>query len=188
MPSITFVTGNDEKFTGARAVCAAAGVQLVRQPLDIDEVQSEDSEYIVRDKVQRAFDALQKPVVVSDDSWSVPGLNGFPGPYMKSVNQWFTAQNWLDLAASLKDRRIILIELLAYHDGRQTKLFRQEYTGAILTEPKGNYGSPIHKIVTMASDGGLSIAEVYDQNKQHGERQAASVWQTFAAWAHANLQ
>lgn len=176
MEPIIFATGNSEKFDIAKAVCEPLGVLLKQRALEIDEIQGEDSEVIIRDKVRKAFDLIQQPVIVSDDSWNIPGLHGFPGPYMKSMDHWLTPADFLNLTRPLIDRRIVLIQLLAYMDGKQQLLVRKEHTGALLTEARGNYGKPLQKVITMPGDNGLSIAEAYDRGTVRAERDVAAGW------------
>ena len=151
--------------------------------LDIDEIQAENSEAVIARKAHDAFAYTRQPVVVSDDSWNIPGLRGFPGPYMKSIDHWFTPQDFINLTKPLSDRRIILVQLLAYQDANIQKIFRKEYTGTLLIEPRGNYGRPLQKVVTMPGDDGLSIAEVYDQAQSvHADREVDIGWRDLATW------
>ncbi len=182
MSSVIFASGNAEKFQIAHAVCEPLGITLIQKRFDIDEIQGEDSEVIVRDKVQRAFELAKAPVIVSDDSWNIPGLNGFPGPYMKSMDHWFTPEDFLNLTRALKDRRIILTQHLAYRDNSIEKVFRKKYVGTLLTEARGAYGKPLHKIVTMPGDNGLSIAEAYDRGTVRADRDVAAGWRELVAW------
>ncbi|HVU59349.1 MAG TPA: non-canonical purine NTP pyrophosphatase [Candidatus Saccharimonadales bacterium] len=186
MHTLVFATGNDEKFEIAQAVCAPLGLPLVQRKLDIDEIQDEDSERIVRDKARKAFEQLKLPVVVSDDSWNIPGLNGFPGPYMKSIDHWFTPQDFLNLTRPLADRRIILIQLLAFQDEQGSHVIHFDHAGTLLTEARGRYGKPLQKVVTMPGDNGLSIAEAYDRGTVHAERDVATGWRELAAWLSSN--
>ncbi len=182
---ITFVTGNDEKFLVAEAACAAKGIQLARTVLDIDEIQGENPEIIALDKADKAFRALQSPVVINDDTWEIPGLNGFPGPYMKSMNHWLTAEDFLRLTRHLADRRAIIIQIIVYQDENGTKLFRKEFENILLTGARGSYGNAIQKIVSVPSDKGLSIAEAYDKNGFVRDREVAVGWDAFATWCVA---
>lgn len=182
MSSLTFVTGNTEKFAIGKAACQTHGIQLIQANLDIDEVQSEDPAYVVRHKAERAYELIGSPVVVSDDAWSTPAIKGFPGPYMKSIDYWFTPQNWLDLMRNAEDRRIILIQQLAYYDGSMYELITKEYTGYVLHEARGNYGKTLQKVVTMPGDNGLSIAEVYDTAVDHKTREVAAGWHELMKW------
>jgi inosine/xanthosine triphosphate pyrophosphatase family protein len=105
MADLTFVTGNSEKFSIAHKVFAARGLSLQQASHDIDEIQGKDSEKIVKDKVQKAYENVGGAVLVNDDSWAFLGLDGFPGPYMKDVASWFSADDFINLTRALADRR-----------------------------------------------------------------------------------
>ena len=182
MKSLVFSTGNDFKFKTAIEVCKRYDIKLTQNTLDIDEIQSEDAEKIVSDKANKAFDILKKPLVVSDDSWEIAGLNGFPGPYMSSMNKWFTAEDFLRITKPLKDRRIFLVAYLAYKDKNQLKVFHQKSEGFLLKEIKGKQSYPNHKIFSMLGDNGLSISEVYDKDLTRADREVAAIWHEFATW------
>lgn len=156
---ITFVTQNEQKILLARAACQPAGIKIVQAQLDIPELQSDDGAAIASDKARQAFMQLQHPVVVTDDSWIIPGLKGFPGPYMKYMDQWLTPADWLRLTQNLKDRRIILRQVLAYHDQTTQKIFSVDITGTLLTESRGQ--SPhSHLSLTSFDQTGRSAAQV----------------------------
>lgn len=111
MDTLYFATSNQEKMLIAQTVCSKFNINVERASIDIDEIQGEDPVIIIQDKVRRAYEGLTKPVVVSDDSWDIPALNGFPGPYMKSINKWFNFDDFLRLMEGISDRSIILHQL-----------------------------------------------------------------------------
>lgn len=182
MHKLIFSTGNSYKFTHAREVCEAYDVELIQNEQEIDEIQGEDGEKIVIDKVNKAYEILKKPVIVSDDNWEITGLNGFPGAYMKSMFHWFKAEDFIRLTKDLEDRRIFLVGYLAYKDDKITKIFRQKREGYLLTEPRGNNETSGGQIISMVGDNGLSINEVYDSGQPHNEREVTKIWHDFAKW------
>ena len=182
---VTCATGNALKFGIGKNICAQYDIELVQATIDIDEIQGEEPEKIVRRKAQDAHEVLQKPVVVSDDSWAIPGLGGFPGPYMKSINHWFTPEDFIHLTKELKDRRVFLQQYLAYCDGKTTTVFNRDLSGTLTTEARGTSGDPAFKVVALDADDGLTIAEVYDQGKEHDPERFAKrkdAWHGFAEW------
>jgi XTP/dITP diphosphohydrolase len=182
MSELLYVTSNKVKVRTANEVCNQFDIALVQHPLDIPEIQGEDGEIIARDKAAKAFEAVKQPIIVSDDSWFIPALGGFPGAYMKSVNAWFAPQDWLDLMHSKDDRAIILRQYVVYQDRTVQKIFYADITGEILREIRGN-GSHTHDSVTSFDGGKTSIAEA-----DKGDRSAITSsndqtsWHQFAEW------
>lgn len=165
-----------------RQVCKKYGIELVQRDLEIDEVQSEDIEYVARKKVEAAFSLLREPVVISDDAWVIHGLNGFPGTYAKSVNTWFTPADYIRLTKDLADRRVTLVQTLVYQDEHGQHFFKRETVGALLKEPSGQNGATIQKIVSMESDSSASISDVMGGGTHYSGEDTLRVWHNFASW------
>ena len=186
MQIIYFATSNAEKVQHAQIVCAEFNISLSVVDLAIDEIQSEDPVRIVRDKVLRAYDKFGKPVVVSDDSWDIKALNGFPGPYMKSLNHWFKPEDFLRLMDGVKDRTIILKQLLAYTDGKTIKIFKNDIYGKIIDEVRGaNDKSPNMAVIALDDDNGKTLAEVFESGRPaiiERYEKRPEVWHKFIQW------
>ncbi len=180
MNTVTFVTGNVLKFHLAEKIFSEANVGLVQEAsLDIPEIQAETGEPVARDKAQKAFELLGKPLVVTDDTWVIPALKGFPGPYMKSMNHWFTPQDWVNLTHDLEDREIILRQVLVYQDEMEQVLFSVDIKAIMLKEARGTSDFPHNTIVSF--DGGKhSFAETFAEGKTIDNHHTA--WHEFAAW------
>lgn len=182
MQELTFVTGNTEKYLIAADTFARQDIKLAHARLDFDEIQAEDGDPIILDKVRKAFAQLQAPVVVNDDCWHILGLNGFPGPYMKSVAHWFTPEDFLNLTLPLKNRRVILAQRIAYKSADTEHAIVIEHEGELLKELRGEYGNSWQKIITMPGDNGKSVAEAYDQGVSPDSREVSGGWLTFIDW------
>lgn len=180
MRQIIFVTGNELKLRVARAICEPRGLTIAQTTLDITEIQSEDGKVIARDKAEKAFAILKKPLIVSDDIWEIPGLGGFPGPYMKFMNQWLSSEDFLRLTLPLTDRRIILRQVAAYQDEHQQKVFTADIEGRLLKEIRGRSTYPHLAIVSFSKDG-QSVAEMSAAGKSAvGGHNTA--WHELADW------
>lgn len=160
-------TGNMQKFGIGQAILKDLGIELTQLPVDIDEIQGEDPERVLRDKAIKAYEIIKKPLVVSDDWWDIPALRGFPGAYMKSMNHWFTPDDFIALMSGKTDRRIILHAYLAYTDGDSVRIFSNNFSGVIVESPRGTYGPPLMHIAAMDTDGGYTISETYDRGLEH---------------------
>lgn len=186
MPPIYFVTGNKDKFQIATNICNDAMIKVEQVNLDIDEIQGEDPRQIIKHKAHSAFKLHGKPIVVSDDSWDIPALNGFPGAYMKSINHWFKPEDFLRLMHGISDRTIHLHAYLAFYNGSEYEVFTTTFTGELLTEAHGNHDkSPNMTITTLEGDNGMSLAEVYEQPSEflaHRFKNRREVWHELAKW------
>ena len=185
MKTLLCATGNVDKFGIGKTIFAKHGIELEQIVIDIDEIQGEDPETIIRDKAKRAFEQIGKPVVVSDDSWSIPALNGFPGAYMKSINHWFKPADFIRLMKGITDRRIYINQYVAYIDENEIVVFSIDVLGEISLKPAGKYGPPIMKVTAMDADDGLTISQVYDNNLQHTPGRLtdrSDAWNELAKW------
>ena len=185
MPTLTYVTSNSIKFQLAEIVCKARNITLVQSEVDIQEIQSEEGTMVALDKVKKSFELLNKPVVISDDSWIIPGLQGFPGPYMKYINQWFTIDDWLKLTQDLQDRRIILQQVVVYQSHDISKIFTSEIVGTLLTSARGA-SKYTHIAITSFTNGDSSLAEDGANGHAATSDQYAS-WHKFTDWYQENL-
>lgn len=152
-----FVTSNKNKVARAEKYLHPLGIQFTPKDLPLDELQSHSIEKIAKDKAEKAFEILKSPLFVNDHGWSIPALNGFPGAYMKYINEWFTPDDFLRLLDGKNDREMIFTEYICYIDSKVTKTFSQTLKGHILYESKGK-GVP-WMTVSSFSDDGESIAQ-----------------------------
>lgn len=186
MKVVYFATTNAEKIQIARAVCEEVGITVKPVAIDIDEIQGEDPQAIVRDKAKRAYEQLGMPVVVSDDTWDIRALKGFPGAYMKSINYWFTPEDFLRLMNGIKDRHITLHQYLAYTDGNVTEIFENDIHGKIISEARGSSEkSPNMTVTVLDSDNGKTIAEVFEQGREAvvaRYKKRPDAWHGFVDW------
>lgn len=181
-------TSNSIKFGLGQQMCRRHGIELEQIVIEVDEIQGEDSEEILRHKARAVFERLRQPVIVTDDSWRIPALNGFPGPYMKSMNTWFTPDDFLRLMHGVRDRSIILEQRIAYIDEAEIVTFEHDVPGQLGQKASGNSDIPITKLVQLDVDNGLSMAEVYERGLEHQPARIDKMsvaWQEFAKWYKA---
>ncbi len=181
MSELIFATGNDQKFLTARLSCEKYNIDLAQESsLDIPEIQSDNGQEIARHKASEAFRLLGKPVIITDDTWNIPALRGFPGAYNKWMNHWLSTDDWLRLTRELTDRRIFLTQILVYQDELEQVLFEQPVEGVLLAEPQGVSARGSEPLISF--DGGEhSIADLLTTGKSAiaGRKNA---WDAFGTW------
>lgn len=182
MKEILFATGNSRKIEEANNTLSPFGVAVKPIKIEINEIQHKDSTEITKAKARAAHEVVGEPVIVSDTSWEIPALRGFPGGYMKDVSEWFDAKDWLSLMASHDDKTIVCHEHIAYFDGEQLQHFVSSYRGVFISEPRGRVdaGESIEQVVIIY--GNLTLAEYLTQGKIASAAEELEHWQQFGEW------
>lgn len=185
-PRFTFVTSNDHKVATALVVCGEMDIHFKRENIDLTEIQSDDGATVARHKAEQAYEHFLQPVVITDDNWLIPGLNGFPGPYMKYVNQWFKPEDFIRLTKDLEDRRMIMRHIIVYKDRDNEKLFSVDIEGTMLKEARGSSLIPHFAVVSF--DGGQhSVAEAESKDTSTtAVAQRANAWHDLCDWLQNN--
>lgn len=173
-----FVTGNKHKIDTAKRQLSPQGIIFEAKSLSIIEIQSHTMEDIAKDKAEKAFAQLKQPLIIKDDGWFITALNGFPGPYMRYINEWFTSKDFLNLMQGKENREVIFHEVLYYIDKNQQKSFTAKAKGNVLKEVKGT-GLPSNSVFSF-KENGTSIAECTNQNIDFLEKH--KIWNDFARW------
>lgn len=174
----TFVTSNRGKAIIARRYLEPFNIFFQRQRLDLIEIQSDSVVDIAVAKAKQAFTIIQQPLLVTDDGWFIKALNGFPGPYMKYMNVWLTADDFLKLMHGQRDREVTKREVVCYIDENQLRHFVHDIKGFVLEEKKGN-GLPAMQVVTL-SPTHKSVAECDAEGIDLPD--SHRVWEAFAKW------
>lgn len=182
MKTVRFATGNARKINEATTTLAPFDIAVAPIKVALDEIQHADPAEITKAKARAAYAALAEPVVVSDTSWSIPALGGFPGGYMKDVEAWWTAENWLDIMDRHEDRRIFCLEHVAYFDGETIAHFVEEYEGVFLREARGRVADDESFEQVVSLYGGETMAEQLERGDIASAGETLGHWQQFGAW------
>lgn len=180
--SITFATGNSRKIAEATATLTKYNIGVVPVKVTIDEIQHHDPAEITKAKARAAFDVIKKPVVVSDTSWRIPALGGFPGGYMKDVATWLQPNDWLSLMKDHADKTIICLEHVAYCDGNEVRHFEYEYQGKFIDEERGrdDESESFEKVVILY--GTKTMAEQLQDGEIASASEELEHWNLFGKW------
>lgn len=175
MKKVTFITGNQKKLQQAKNILDKYNIEITNVKIDTPEIQSLNCEEIARFSAKYASEKLGKPVVVSDAGFYIRALNGFPGPFVKYMNRWFTAENLLSLMIDKTDRAVEAPVCVAYCEpGKDPVSFLSE-----------NYGT----LATLAAGEGSTMDTLYIPNGYKvtmgtlGEDERLSLWSP-NCWVH----
>lgn len=145
--TVVYVTSNELKFkVGLRALNGSL-ITLERKSIDTPEIQSKSVEEIAEFSANWASQQLNQPVVVLDVGYYIEALNGFPGPFIKFINEWFSADDFLNLLQGKSSRRVVIRDCLAYcTPNDKPVVFCQVYHGEIAVKAGRLKGSPIDQV------------------------------------------
>jgi XTP/dITP diphosphohydrolase len=147
MKELIYVTGNPLKFAIAQKALEGTGIILLQKKMDIPEIQSKDVQEIASFSAKWGSDLLMKPLMVSDAGYYIEALNGFPGPFIKFINQWLTAEDILRLMNDKENRNASIKECIAYGEpGQEPVCFLGTFKGTIAREAGKKGEAPINEI------------------------------------------
>ncbi|AVO34202.1 non-canonical purine NTP pyrophosphatase [Ottowia oryzae] len=137
---IRFMSGNEHKIAEVQRILTPAGVNVVPVSKKIEELQTEDVERLVRDKLTKAFDAIGRPLFVEHTGLYLNGLNGLPAGLTQIFWDKLQADRFVDLVAGLGDNKVTAKTVLGYCDGREIHLFEGAIEGTVPRDPAGPTG------------------------------------------------
>lgn len=174
-----YITSNKEKIRLAEKFLHPHNISLEGKHLDLIEMQSDDIAQIAIEKAKQAFAAIKSPLFVNDAGWYITALKGFPGPYMKYMNEWLTAEDILDIMAKHDNKEVIFREVVCYIDAHQVKSFVGEVKGRVLTANTAPTEIPSRSIFSLSSTN-KSIAECWQEGIPSVSN--SKIWADFAGW------
>lgn len=133
---IYFVTGNADKFREAQSLIP----ELERVEIDLPEEQTLDPQVVIEKKLEFARSKHDGPLIVEDTSLYFNGLNGFPGPLIKWMEQAVGNKGIYDLLSAIKDRGAEARTVIGYDDGNGSITFFEGRIDGHIIMPSGIEG------------------------------------------------
>jgi XTP/dITP diphosphohydrolase len=131
------MSGNAHKIAEVQRILGPVGVDVVAVSKKIEELQTEDVERLVRDKLVKAFEAIGRPLFVEHTGLYLSGLNGLPAGLTQIFWDRLLADRFADLVAGLGDAKVTAKTVLGYCDGRKIHLFEGAIEGTVPRAPAG---------------------------------------------------
>ena len=171
METVTMVTGNIGKWEIATDIFSKYGVELQQEKIETPEIQAYDVEEVSKYSAIYAANKLNKCVIKSDVGYYIEELNGFPGPFLKYVNNMLTSEDILKLMENKKNRTINLKECLTFATPNgEVKQFISIEKASIAFKSMGN-GSTFDKIVIFEGDTLPKATNSEEKNFNHFKEQ-----------------
>src|SRR5690606_64360 len=111
---INYLTTNELKFKIAENYFKdLEGFELVQRSLEVPEIQDASCEEIARFSAVYAARQMGEPCVKMDAGFFIAALGGFPGPFVKYVNEWLSEGQLLTLLNGSNDRSAYFLDATA---------------------------------------------------------------------------
>lgn len=136
MKDVVFITGNQKK---ADYFAKLIGRSINHTKLDLDEIQSLDLREVVQHKLQQAYAAVQRPVLVEDVALEFTALGKLPGTFIKWFQESLSHEELCRLLDG-KDRSAVARCVFGYYDGNEEAYFEGRLHGSIPEHPAGAGG------------------------------------------------
>lgn len=135
---IHFVSSNVHKIREVEAILKRIDVEVIASNVRIEEIQTENVEKLVRDKLLKAFSIIGRPVFVEHTGLHLKGLNGIPGGLTQIFWDRLEADRFANLVNSLDEKSITAKTTIGYCDARRLHFFEGEIHGSVPATPAGN--------------------------------------------------
>ena len=163
--------------------------KFVITPIKIDlvEVQGDTAEEISKLKAKFAFEKIQKPLIVQDSALHIPSLNGFPGPYIKYIQDTIGPEGLLKLVEG-HDRTCYFETALTYIDSNTIKTFvKQSKHGRLadkidITPSEKAWGITWNIYIPHGQTKTLSAMTKEEINAKESKQDDTSEFAQFAKW------
>ncbi|WP_424767751.1 non-canonical purine NTP pyrophosphatase [Paenibacillus sp. sgz302251] len=135
---IRFISGNEFKIEEARLILSDSGINVIPYNIKIEELQTNESNKLIRDKVLKAFNIIGRPLFVEHTGLYIKYLNGFPGGLTQIFWDTLQADKFSELFKEIDNKSVTAKTTIGYCDGNKIHYFYGEIDGEISSEPRGN--------------------------------------------------
>lgn len=135
---IRFISRNKYKTEEARKILSLYGVSIVPVSAEIEELQTENVERLVHDKIAKAFNLIGRPLLVEHTGLYLDGLNQLPAGLTQIFWDRLQADKFSALVHGIGNPVVTAKTVIGYCDGKEVHLFSGEIKGSV---PKVQAGS-----------------------------------------------
>ncbi|MBN9409430.1 MAG: non-canonical purine NTP pyrophosphatase [Burkholderiales bacterium] len=136
---IYFVSKNRFKQAEACQILEPLGISVEANYTEIEELQTINTDLLIRDKAARAFKKIGRPLFVEHTGLYLDLLNGFPGGLTQIFWDSLEKNRFSELFAH--DTYVATAKTtIGYVDGQRVHVFQGEIAGRIVSPPRVDHG------------------------------------------------
>lgn len=138
MLEIRFLSGNKFKIEEASQILERAGVSVVPVNAKVEELQTEDTSRLVKDKAIKAFEKIGRPLFVEHTGLYIDYMNGLPGGLTQIFWDTLQADKFTQLFGKEGENTLVAKTVIGFVDGKRFHLFEGSVKGNVPPKPIGN--------------------------------------------------
>ena len=135
---IYFVSSNEYKMKEVEEILSSEAITIRQASQKINEIQSQDMNEIVKDKVIKAFTMIRRPVVVEQTGLLIKEFGNLPGGLTQIFWDSLEADRFSQIFSSIGTAEVTAKTVLAFCDGKRVYTFEGTCEGHIVSPPRGN--------------------------------------------------
>ena len=136
---LRFLSRNAHKINEATRILSGHGIELEAINAEVEELQTVDTDRLIRDKALKAFEKVGHPLFVEHTGLYLDMLNEFPGGLTQVFWDQLGSKKFSKLFAS-PTARVVARTHIGYVDGRRIYVFEGEVVGKIVTPCRVDHG------------------------------------------------
>jgi XTP/dITP diphosphohydrolase len=135
---LRFVSSNKFKIAEAEEILSPHGITVMPADTKIEELQTTDTERLLRDKVLKAFARIGRPLFVEHTGLYVRDASDLPGGLTQIFWDALQAERFAQMFAPADTHGAAIAKTrVAYCDGKQIRQFEGSVAGTIVNPPRG---------------------------------------------------
>ena len=136
---LRFLSRNSHKIAEATRILESYGIDLEASRAEVEELQTVDTDRLIRDKAMKAFEKVGHPLFVEHTGLYLEILNEFPGGLTQVFWDQLGKEKFAELFAHPKARAVARTHI-GYVDGRRIHVFEGEVEGKIVSPCRVDLG------------------------------------------------
>ena len=135
---IAFVSKNPHKVEEVKILLKKSIIEVTQLSISIEELQTQDDERLIKDKLLKAFAHSGRPVFVEHTGLHINYLNGFPGGLTEIFWEKLQHDKFAELVGNFPDNSLVAKTSIGFCDGKCMHFFTGEINGSVPKEVRGD--------------------------------------------------
>lgn len=132
---LRYISKNEQKIKEVKHIFDDLNIKIISVKIVINEIQDQDNNKLIMDKLLKAFAKLQKPLFLEHTGLYFSNLYNYPGGLTES---FWKSLGAVEITKRFGEESVVAKTTLAYCDGKKIFKFEGETKGQISVKPMGN--------------------------------------------------